>query len=93
VVPKVTVLVLVVVVVIDTEAPGLTEPPVAVEDRASLVLVALVNSPLAQAVTWMGSETRVFPKQQGEREQGEVESARRSLRLRTDRDSWSWRQT
>jgi hypothetical protein len=91
-VPKVPVLVLV-VVVIDTEAPGLTEPPVAVEDRASLVLVTLVNSALAQAVTWMDSETRVFPKKQEEREQGEVESAQRSLRLRTDRDSWSWRQT
>jgi hypothetical protein len=83
-VPKPPVLVLESVVA-DAAAPGQVEPPVAVGDRAPPGQVAPVQSLMAQAETWMGSEALVFPEKQGERERAEVEAAWQWLR--TDRDS------
>ena len=62
-------------VVADAAAPGQVEPPLAEGDRASPGRVAPVQSLMAQAETWMGSEALGFPEKQGERERAEVEAA------------------
>ncbi|HSS29856.1 MAG TPA: hypothetical protein VLL06_02450, partial [Nitrospiraceae bacterium] len=49
-------------VVADAAAPGQVELPVAVEEGASPGRVALVQSLMAQAETWMDSEALVFPE-------------------------------
>ena len=75
-------------VVADAEAPRWAESSVAVEDRASPLRVAQVNSLMAQVETWVSSEALVFPKKLGKPDRAETELLWQPLT--TDRDSWSW---